>query len=285
MQLQRLMPEPPAPDADWRTRLRAATRSLDELLGLFARWQSTVWWATGIIQGLDPDATEAEQEEALERIARYLARRWRVADPRVRIELARRVREQGTSWSDVKRQSLHTAIWLTLRDDLNRPQALRFRPEGWLLDEAGHKLVQAPVKLPLLYFDRWFYSHARKLAEVQLLDLTQVAYEQAKAHSTRMQTPTSLPADDGNDVVSDADADPLYLLLERESGENTATLYAKVWQYATPAQRRLLAEYRVQLDNGGSLAAAARATGMAEGTAYAQLNRLRATLRNRGTAR
>lgn len=262
LDVQRAEPQPPAPDADLFTCLRAATKIVDAAERFLAPLRPTIWFAIGMIQ--DPDATEAEKEEAVERVTCDLEPRWHVMDLRVWDELARRVSARGTRWKTVKRDALRSAVWLAFWDELNTPQTLRFHPEGWLVDEAGHKLAVAPGELPCVFADRWASSRARKLAEAQALDMTRDTYEQSRgrsAWSARSDvSPSSVPLASGDDV--DRDADPAYLLLEREMAEDTAAQCAAVRRYATPAQRRLLTAWLAQLAEGGSLADAARDAGL-----------------------
>lgn len=271
------------PTSDRLTRLRAAAWMLDDLRPFCAWLSSTIWFATGIIQGPDPEATAAEREDALERVAPHLARNWCVRE-QVRSELIGWSCAHETTYAAVKVDALRSAIWLAFVGDVEAPHTLDFHPEGWFVDDAGHKLVVAPGTLPLPYADRWASSRAIKLAEALALDMSPERYEQFREQSrderVRYGEPKSLQPGRDDDVSVDTDADPAYLLLEHESLAAAAE-YAAVARLATPAQRRLLTAWFIQQDVDGSLADAARAIGMSESTAYVHLNRLRATLRAR----
>jgi hypothetical protein len=268
------------PGADLRTRLHAATRTMRALQALFARLASTLWINIGMIQDLD--ATPAEREQALDWLARRLERRWRVVDPRVRRQLARRAEAQDATRTQAKVDALKPAIWLALRGDIDEPHTMYFRSEEWLVDEEGHKLAIAPSALPTPFSDRWAVSRIIKLAEAYLLDETLEGYEQTRARLTRMgEQPEARLHLDGVGDIQDSDADPLYILLEREAAADEAALYDALWRHATLAQRRLLTTWLDQLAVGGSLADAAYAVGIAESTGYVQLYRLRAALRGR----
>lgn len=131
-------PLPVAQDADLRTRLLAALHALEQTIAVVRALQTTIIWSMWMVQDLD--ASETEQLAALDRLAQHLARaRWEVHDWRVKAELQRRVDDTGTSWTTVKSKVLMTALWRVLRSDIKKPQMVRFTPEGWLVDDAGHK--------------------------------------------------------------------------------------------------------------------------------------------------
>ncbi len=260
--LPSVWPESPPPDADLRALLRAATRTMHALQAFSARLESTLWYNLGMIQ--DPDATPAEREQALDWLARRLERCWRIIDPRIRRELARRAEAQDAIRTQAKVDALKPAIWLALRSDIDEPHTMYFRPEGWLVDDEGHKLAIAPSALPTPFADRWSVSRIIKLAEAQLLDLSIEGYEDTRARLTSEDgsAEARLYRPDISDI-EDSDADPAYVLLEREAAADEAAQYAALWRRATPAQRRLLTAWLALLDAGGSLADAARAVGVA----------------------
>jgi hypothetical protein len=85
-------PLPDTHDADLRTRLLAALHTLEQTIAVGRSLQTTIIWSMWMVQ--DPDATETEQLAALDRLAKYLARRWKVRGERVRAEL-QRTKEEG----------------------------------------------------------------------------------------------------------------------------------------------------------------------------------------------
>ena len=208
-------PKPRTKDADLRARMDWAARRLRAWQDLFSQLASTTWFNIGLIE--DPDATSAEQERALDTLARRLARLWKVADRRVRYELIRRAKAQGIRRTQAKVNALESAVWLTLRGDIDEPHTLYFRPEGRLVDEAAHKLIIVPSALPTPFADRWALSHIIKLAEAQLLDETIKGYEQTRTRRAQGQAEARLDSDGLGDI-EDSDADPLYIFLEGEAG-------------------------------------------------------------------
>lgn len=270
-------PLPVAQDADLRTRLVAALHASEQAIAVIRTLQNTIMWSMLMVQ--DPDAPETEQLAALDRLAQYLARpRWEVRDQRIRAELQRRVDDAGASWMTVKREVLMPALWLVLRSDIRKPQTVCFTPEGWLVDDAGHKLSIVPDELPAPFSFRWAKSQTIKTAKAILLERSEAGHENSSA------TPGSLSLDVPRTSVEtravDADADPLYEILERETAIDDAARYAALWQRATPAERRLLVALLAQLEAGrsmtdGAIKAAAESLGISAGTARAQLHRLR----------
>lgn len=274
-------PLPVARDADLRTRLAAALHSLEQGIAVVRSLQTSIMWSMWMVQ--DPDASETDQLAALDRLAQYLARRrWVVHDQRVRTELRRRMNDAGASWMAVKSEILKTAWWLVLRGDSNEPQTVCFRHGGWLVDEAGHKLPIMPDELPFPITFRWAKNQAIKTAIAILLEKSEAGHETTGAQpgTCSLDDPHAVPLETCD---LDADADPLYVLLEREIASGDAARYALLWQYATPEQSRLLRALLAQLEAGGSMTdgaikAAAESLGISAGTARAQLHRLRAKL-------
>ncbi|HEX5155665.1 MAG TPA: hypothetical protein VFW17_00490 [Ktedonobacterales bacterium] len=270
-------PLPVAQDADLRTRLSVALRSLEQGIAVVRSLQTTIMWSMWMVQ--DPDASETDQLAALDRLAQYLARRrWEVHDQRVRTELRRRMNDTGASWMTVKSEVLKTAWWLVLRGDSNEPQTVRFRHGGWLVDESGHKLPIVPDDLPFPITFRWAKNQAIKTAKAILLEQSEAG------HETNGVRPGFLSLDDPRTSAKtrdlDADADPLYAILERETTTEDAARYAALLQLATPAQQRLLVALLAQLEadrsmTDGAIKAAAESLGISAGTARAQLHRLR----------
>ena len=245
---------------------------------------------------------DQDQMQALERLATTFARKWYVRGRRMHTALQMRADDEVTSPDEVKRRELMTAILLVVWNEMDRPQCVRLGTK-WVCDNTGRKLAIMPRNLEIRNAYRWARRRTFAVAAASLLDvpseehiagrIRQLSVEQHLApgysvseiwHGADRSPVMSMYHSAGAlALLTDTDADPLHLLIEREHRRDERTRQARQWQQllavATPAQIRLLACLRDQLRHGGNLRDAAAEIGISLGTAHVQIMRLRSTLR------
>lgn len=109
-----------------------------------------------------------------------------------------------------------------------------------------------PDELPIPFLFRWAKARTIKTAQAILLDQSEAGHETSGAKPGSLSRNNPRTPVETRDL--DADADPLYAILERETATDDAVRYAAPWQLATPAERRLLVALLAQLEAGRSIA-------------------------------
>jgi hypothetical protein len=217
-----------------------------------------------------PNAAErAAAVEAAGEIATFVT--WKVQGKEraaINSALAERAILGNVSREQAKRDALTTAVALVL-GEADKPRHYMIGRGVWLKDANGQKASFAPGDIPLRMFDlfcRWLHSQAIRAAEAILLDRPYPAGTEGE------------PLDELAPLIADRvpapdDADPAYLIVERDQQAEDVARLAPVLDAATPRQRELLS----LLEEGNSLADAARVMGIEPSTARVLLHKVRRT--------
>ena len=198
---------------------------------------------------------------------------WAIRKDPERRALRRYAADRTISQDQAKEELLRTGATLVLAR-WTEAQTHRFG-KLWATDDVGEKALIVPQDLGWLDGWTWFADEVRKAARASLLD------EQYPALGTgdvldRQEGDKSvtIPLDLERDATAYPDGgegDPLAtFLVEEERIETEVRLRAAV-ERVTPRQRQLLA----LIEQGHTIASAARALGMKESTARGHLHRLR----------
>lgn len=242
--------------------------SLDEWRERRIQW----WWSTEVVTAasrwhkLDEPLKQMFLDGLVDQISFSLRGN---AEQRA---LAERIQLLGVSGERAKRTLLlQAAVFVLARFD--DQQFHRFGVK-WVTGADGKK--QPIIPRDLQWFDgwTWFQDEVRSAAMANLLERPYPAAETKDAlDSNSGERPDPLPPDAL--LSGHEDDDPLLALLadeeEAEQAAGQKERLNRVLARATPRQRELLR----LIAQGHTTASAARTLGIAEGTAYAQLNRLR----------